>query len=162
MVLGTWAARIGGVLLLAVGLFVFYEVVCRHVFRSPTLWVMDYSIYFVMWGVFLGTAHTMRTRGHVMVDVVVDKIPRERRRLIQMAVHSFILAFSLILTVAGVRSCILAYRMKELTLSALYIPLYYPMSSIPVGFALLGLEELAALLRLGFGEREARQGARTP
>jgi len=44
----TWAARLGGLMLLAVGLFVFYEVVCRYVFQSPTLWVMDYSIYFVM------------------------------------------------------------------------------------------------------------------
>jgi TRAP-type C4-dicarboxylate transport system permease small subunit len=44
-----WAARIGGLMLLMVGLFVVYEVVCRYVFQSPTLWVMDYSIYFVMW-----------------------------------------------------------------------------------------------------------------
>lgn len=45
----TWAARLGGLMLLMVGLFVPYEVVCRYVFQSPTLWVMDYSIYFVMW-----------------------------------------------------------------------------------------------------------------
>ena len=38
--------------------------------------------------------------------------------------------------------------MKELTLSALYIPLYYPMSSIPVGFALMALEELGTLCNL--------------
>ncbi len=164
MVLGTWAARLGGVLLLAVGLFVFYEVVCRHIFRSPTLWVMDYSIYFVMWGVFLGTAHTMRTRGHVMVDVVVEKIRPARRRVIQIIIHGVILAFSLVIAAAGVRSCMRAYQMKELTLSALYIPLYYPMSSIPVGFALLALEELAAVLRLGFGEHAAgaRQGEQRP
>ena len=42
----TWAARIGGLMLLMVGLFVLYEVVCRYVFQSPTLWVMDYSIIF--------------------------------------------------------------------------------------------------------------------
>jgi TRAP-type C4-dicarboxylate transport system permease small subunit len=38
--------------------------------------------------------------------------------------------------------------MKELTLSALYIPLYYPMSSIPVGFGLMALEELGTIFNL--------------
>lgn len=33
-------------------------------------------------------------------------------------------------------------------MSALYIPLYYPMSSIPVGFGLMALEELATLFNL--------------
>jgi len=45
-------------------------------------------------------------------------------------------------------SCIRAYQMKELTLSALYIPLYYPMSSIPVGFGLMTLEELGTISNL--------------
>ena len=43
--------------------------------------------------------------------------------------------------------------MKELTLSALYIPLYYPMSSIPVGFALMALEELGTLGNLIFSSQ---------
>ncbi len=144
----TWAARLGGLMLLAVGLFVLYEVVCRYVFQSPTLWVMDYSIYFVMWAVLLGSAYTMRTRGHVLVDVVIKKISPVNRRIVKIGIHIVILAFALTITAAGVLSCIRAYQMKELTLSALYIPLYYPMSSIPVGFGLMALEELGALCNL--------------
>ena len=80
----TWAARLGGLVLLMVGLFVLYEVVCRYVFQSPTLWVMDFSIYFVMWAVLLGSAYTMRTRGHVLVDVVIKKVSPANRRIVQI------------------------------------------------------------------------------
>jgi TRAP-type C4-dicarboxylate transport system permease small subunit len=149
----TWAARLGGLMLLAVGFFVFYEVICRYVFQSPTLWVMDYSIYFVMWGVFLGSGYTMRTRGHVLVDIVIKKIPSPNRRAIRIGTHLIILAFTLIIAAAGFYSCIRAYQMKELTLSALFIPLYYPMSSIPVGFSLMALEELALIGSLVFAEQ---------
>jgi len=143
-----WAARLAGTLLLIVGLIVFYEVVCRHVFHSPTLWVMDYSIYLVMWAVFLGSAYTMRSRGHVLVDVVIVRIAPGKQRIIKLGIHILIFVFTLIITSAGVYSCISAYQMKELTLSALYIPLYYPMSSIPVGFALLALEEISTISKL--------------
>lgn len=144
----TWAARLGGLMLLMVGLFVPYEVVCRYVFQSPTLWVMDYSIYFVMWAVLLGSAYTMRTRGHVLVDVVIKKVSPANRRVVQIGIHAIILAFALTITTAGVHSCVRAYQMKELTMSALYIPLYYPMSSIPVGFGLMALEELGTIFNL--------------
>ena len=144
----TWAARLGGLMLLMVGFFVLYEVVCRYVFQSPTLWVMDYSIYFVMWAVLLGSAYTMRTRGHVLVDIVIKKISPANRRILQICLHTIILAFALTITAAGALSCVRAYQMKELTMSALYIPLYYPMSSIPVGFALMALEELGTILNL--------------
>ena len=151
----TWAARLGGILILAVGFFVFYEVVCRHVFQSPTLWVMDYSIYLIMWAVFLGSAYTMRTHGQVLVDVAINRISPGHRRIIETGIHIIILVFALTIAAAGTYSCIRAYQMKELTMSALYIPLYYPLSSIPIGFALIVLEEICTLSKLAFLESGA-------
>lgn len=149
-------------MLLLVGMFVFYEGVCRYVFQSPTLWVRDYAIYFVMWAVLLGSAYTMRTRGHVLVDVIIEKFSPANRRSMQIGIHIVILIFAIIITAAGLHSCVRAYQMKELTLSALYIPLYYPMSSIPVGFALLALEELGTICKLiFFGENDIRHKGET-
>jgi TRAP-type C4-dicarboxylate transport system permease small subunit len=82
------------------------------------------------------------------VDVVITKVSPENRRIVQIGIHVIILAFALTITAAGTYSCVRAYQMKELTMSALYIPLYYPMSSIPVGFALMALEELGTLCKL--------------
>ncbi len=157
----TWAARLGGLLFLAVGLFVFYEVVCRYVFNSPTLWVMDYSIYCVMWAVFLGLAYTMRRRGHVLVDIVLKKISPIRRFFIEIGTHLLILGFFLILFAAGLSSCLEAVRMNELTMSALFIPLYYPMSAIPLGALLMCLEEIATVARLLAAGRPPRVEVRS-
>lgn len=140
-----WAANLGGGLLLSVAFFVFYEVVCRYGFGSPTIWVMDISIYAIIWSVFLGTAHTMRRKGHVMVDVLTMKLPRPWRRTIELIIHLLILVLAVFLTAASAKSCWSAYRMKELTFSALYLPLYYPLSAIPAGMALLVLEEMRAV-----------------
>lgn len=140
-----WAANLGGALLLSVAFFVFYEVVCRYGFGSPTIWVMDISIYSIIWSVFLGTAHTMRRNGHVMVDVLTMKLPPTWRRTIEMIIHLLILALAVFLTAASATSCWSAYRMNELTFSALYLPLYYPLSAVPVGMALLVLEEMRAV-----------------
>ncbi len=139
------AAYAAGLLILGVGLCVFYEVICRRLLHSPTLWVMDFSIYFIMWAVFLGAAYTMRTRGHVLVDVLVQKFSPPRQRLLSVIIHLLILAFAAVLLAASARSCVVAHRMNELTLSALYIPLYYPLSAVPVGAFFLVLEEVAIL-----------------
>ena len=144
----SWSARLGGLLLLAVGLSVFYGVICRYVFNAPSLWVMDYSIYFIMWAVFLGLAYTMRRRGHVLVDVILKKLSPGKRFYIETGTHVLILSFFVILFAAGVDSCLSAYRMNELTMSALFIPLYYPMSSIPVGALLMCLEEISTVANL--------------
>ncbi len=140
-----WAANLGGALLLLVAFFVFYEVICRYGFGSPTIWVMDISIYAIIWSVFLGTAHTMRRKGHVMVDVLTMKLPRPWRRTIELVTHLLILALAVFLAAASAKSCWMAFKMNELTFSALYLPLYYPLSAIPVGMALLVLEEMRAV-----------------
>jgi TRAP-type C4-dicarboxylate transport system permease small subunit len=156
-----WTANAGGLLLLAVAFFVFYEVVCRYGFASPTVWVMDFSIYFIIWSVFLGVAYTMRKKGHVMVDVLTASLPADWRRKIEIVIHLLILMLAVVLTAASAKSCWMAYRMKELTFSALYIPLYYPLSAIPVGMALLVLEEIRAIwsFRSGPATRQPQASA---
>jgi TRAP-type C4-dicarboxylate transport system permease small subunit len=86
------------------------------------------------------------------VDVAINKISSANRRAVQIGTHVVILAFTLTIAAAGVHSCLRAYEMKELTMSALFIPLYYPMSSIPVGFSLMALEELGMICKLVFNK----------
>lgn len=137
---------VGAFLLLIVTLITFYEVIMRYIFKSPTTWSLDYCIYLVMWGTFLGAAYTLRQGGHICVDVVINRFPKRRRRYVRVLNYCLILVFCGILTWRGLISCIEAYQYKEVTLSYTRTPLYVPMLSIVVGAGLLTLEIISRLL----------------
>jgi TRAP-type C4-dicarboxylate transport system permease small subunit len=137
---------VGALLILIVTFTTFYEVIARYFFHSPTTWSLDFGIYFVMWGTFLGAAFTMRTHGHIGVEVLVQKLSRSIQRQIKIGVYSLCLAFCVILTWTALKSCIEAYRFNEVTLSYSRTPLYVPMASIVIGSGLMVLEIIRQLI----------------
>lgn len=149
------AAIVGALLVLCVTFAMFYEVVARYVFNSPTTWSMDTSIYMLMWAVFLGAGYTLHTQGHVCVDVLVAKVPRPVRLLLRALTYLLVGAFSGVLAWRGLMACVQAYRFGEVTVSFLRTPLYVPLSAIPVGCSLLAAESLREFANLMLGDRIA-------
>jgi C4-dicarboxylate transporter DctQ subunit len=137
-----WAAVLGGFLFIVITLIVFYEIVARYVFNSPTTWSIDVSIYLVMWATFLGAAYTLKEGGHIMVDVVLRKFSIRKVHTIRLATYTLVTAFCLVLMWQGTLACIDAVRYGEVTLSAHRFPLWLPMSAIPVGSFLLSLQSV--------------------
>lgn len=141
-----WAAVMGGFLFVVITLIVFYEIVARYVFNSPTTWSIDVCIYLVMWATFLGAAYTLKQGGHIMVDVVVVKFSPRNVRLVRLATYTLVLTFCLVLLWRGTLACIDAVRYNEVTLSAHRFPLWLPMSAIPAGSFLLILQSICKLI----------------
>ena len=140
------AAVTGGFLFIVITLIVFYEIVARYVFNSPTTWSIDVSVYLVMWATFLGAAYTLKEGGHIMVDVGVVKFSWRNVRRIQLATYTLVLVFCLVLFWRGTVACIDAVRYNEVTLSAYRFPLWLPMSAIPAGSFLLILQAICKIL----------------
>jgi C4-dicarboxylate transporter DctQ subunit len=138
---------VGALLLSIVTLITFYEVIMRYIFKSPTTWSLDYCIYLVMWGTFLGAAYTLREGGHISVDVVIKRLSKKKRTRIRVINYVAVLLFCGILTWRSVISCMEAYQYNEVTLSYTRTPLYVPMLSIAVGAGLLTLEVISDLLK---------------
>jgi len=141
------AGVVGAFLLLVVTLITFYEVIMRYVFNAPTTWSIDYSIYLIMWGTFLGAAFTLKQGAHIHVDILVKKFPKKTRMTIEIVIYSLILIFCTILAWRGFVSCLQAYLFREITLSYTRTPLYIPSLSIPFGASLLILEILRELVQ---------------
>ena len=137
---------VGAFFLLIVTLIAFYEVVVRYIFKSPTTWSLDYCIYLVMWGTFLGAAYTLRQAGHISVDVVIERLSSRKRNVLRTVNLLLALLFCGILAWRGAISCIEAYQFKEVTLSYTRTPLYVPMLAIAVGAFLLTLQIASELL----------------
>jgi TRAP-type C4-dicarboxylate transport system permease small subunit len=58
-----------GVLLAAMVVVVFLQVLFRRVFLTPGLWTQEASIFGLSWSVFVGSALALRTGAHYIVDV---------------------------------------------------------------------------------------------
>ena len=141
-----WAAVVGGLLFVVITLIVFYEIVARYLFNSPTTWSIDVSIYLVIWATFLGAAYTLKEGGHIMVDVVLVKFSIRKVHIIRRAAYTLVLAFCLVLMWRGTLACIDAVRYGEVTLSAHRFPLWLPMTAIPVGSFLLSLQSVFKII----------------
>ncbi len=130
-------ALLGGVLLVAVGGLISYEVVARYLFNAPTTWILDVSIYLTMWATFLAVGHTLRAGAHIRMDLYVRRLaPRVRRRT-DVIVALVALAFSALLTWQGLQSIADAVRLGEVTLSTIRVPLWVPLAAIPTGGLIL-------------------------
>jgi len=141
-----WAAVVGGLLFVVITLIVFYEIVARYLFNSPTTWSIDVSIYLVIWATFLGAAYTLKEGGHIMVDVVLVKFSIRKVHIIRRTAYTLVLAFCLVLMWRGTLACIDAVRYGEVTLSAHRFPLWLPMAAIPVGSFLLSLQSVFKII----------------
>ena len=130
-------ALLGGVLLVAVGGLISYEVVARFLFNAPTTWILDVSIYLTMWATFLAVGHTLRAGAHIRMDLYVRRLAPRVRRWTDVIVALVALAFSALLTWQGLQSIVDAVRLGEVTLSTIRVPLWVPLAAIPTGGLIL-------------------------
>ena len=65
---------VSGLGILAMGLILTYEVVCRYFFGSPTIWAQEIAIYLYMWTMLAAASYTLQTRKHVHVDLVTERL----------------------------------------------------------------------------------------
>ena len=130
-------ALLGGVLLVAVGGLISYEVVARYLFNAPTTWILDVSIYLTMWATFIAVGHTLRAGAHIRMDLYVRRLAPRHRRRTDVIVALVALAFSALLTWQGLQSIADAVRLGEVTLSTIRVPLWVPLAAIPTGGLIL-------------------------
>lgn len=140
-------AVFSGLLIAGIALLVSTEIVLRNVFGHSLAFVWEVSVYFQMSAVFLASAWTLRTGGHIRVTLLTTVIPR---------------AFEWLATLVGLTiSAVLSNAMVQLAWrygtsgrtsgSTSDIALVYPASAMAAGAVLLTLQIALRLLRLGLG-----------
>ncbi len=102
-----WAIRgIEGLLILLMGamtLLVFSEVVFRYVFLSPITWYDEFAGYMLVWVTFLGSVVALHQRRHIGFETVVEALPPVWQRATTLLVYLLIIVFQVVLIVYGWR-----------------------------------------------------------
>ncbi len=136
---------LGGILIVLNGLFVAWEVTMRYVFNSPTIWVLEVSIYVTLAGTFLSLAYALRENAHVKVDFITNYLSGPTLILLEIFTSLLAILFCLILGWEGLKMAAVSLRNWEVSPSLLRTPVFIPQIFIPLGSLLLTLEFIRLL-----------------
>ena len=150
------------VLLAAMALMVFANVVLRFLTDHSILWAEEASRYAMVWLTFLGAGPVLRYGGHIGIDTLERSLPRQAAA-IRAGILALLFAFFCVMVVVGIRYALLTWAQ---TTPVLGIPIGAVYLAMPLGFALM-LVHLVLMARayvrrrevLGDGEFDADSAA---
>ena len=136
----TGIGLVGGILVVLNGLFITYEVLMRYVFNSPTIWVMEISIYVVIVATYISLAYVLVEKGHVKVDFITAHLSRRTTTLLEIFTSFFAILYCLVLGWEGWKMVLKSYELHELSPTLLKVPMWIPEFFVPFGSALLAFQ----------------------
>ncbi len=144
-------AALAAVIILAMSLWITYDVLSRQLFDASSPWSFDLSEYALVWVTFLGSPWVLLQDRHVRIEILVDFLPVKMQRLLGVLVC---IVAALACAVLAWRTGIAAYEYydRNVMMPRIWrIPRIWPYSIIPIGTLLL---TIAFILRLGLYLKE--------
>ena len=135
----------GGIIAL-ISVMVFYEVIVRYVFNSPTSWSVELTSYSLPLMTFLGAAYVLDRRRHIRVVLLVDKLSGRAQALLEAIASLIGLLFSLTLLWKGGQWVLDTYRIGEVSSTVLLFPQWIVRLPFPMGMLLLSIQFLKDLV----------------
>jgi C4-dicarboxylate transporter DctQ subunit len=140
-------------LLAAMTLLTFSQVVMRYVFNTGFTWAVELTGILFAGMIFIGISYGVRVGAHIGVDAVIKLLPPKPRRI------TSIVAVLLCLIYAGMviyGSMIYVLKMKSagIELEDLPIPMWIARAILPVGFVLLVMRFIPILVNLIRGKSD--------
>lgn len=138
-------------LLVAMTLLVFVEVVMRFVFNSGFLWAQELTLHVSAWFVLFGVSYGLKVGAHIGVDAFIKTLPELMQRLLSS------LAVMLSLVYCGLfiyGSWIYLSKMKKIgiELEDLPVEIWIAHSILVIGLAFLSIRLLQLLWHIARGD----------
>ena len=142
-----WMGRIAGWLLVPLSFLVVFDVILRYVLNMPTIWVWDVGVQIQAAIIVLGGGYALLHKGHVSVDILIEKLSTRKRALLDAILYIFLVGSIAILLWRLSISAQYALRIKEHWTSA-WAPVVYPLKVlIVVGVSAMLLQGIAGWIR---------------
>ncbi len=129
-----------GLGILAMGIILFYEVIARYFFNSPTIWAQEISIYLFIWTMLAGAAYTLQVGKHVRIDLLIIRFSKKTQNFLEFVTSIFGMLFSAYVTVQGWNMLKATLKYHKLSATPLRVPMWIPQLALLVGFGLLTLQ----------------------
>jgi len=136
-----WAC---GLLMTAITLVVFLQVISRYVLAYPLDWPEELARILFVWVALLGAVLALRRAAHFSIEAVANLLPAPARRGVSILLRLILLSFLVLVAYLGLDA---AMRVRDQVSAAMEISMSYGYASVPVSFALMALEMARNLWR---------------
>lgn len=133
--------------------YVTAEVAMRYLFNRPLPGHLELTQLFIAPAVFLALSYVQEYRGHVGMDLLVERLSRRARAVVDVFVLLVALATFVVITWFSWTSAWMSWEMGDVTPTA-YLPTWWSKMAVPVGSALLCVRlvlQLVESLRVAVG-----------
>ena len=139
-------AMIAGGLILAMSLWITYDVLSRYFLDMASPWSFDLSEYSLVWITFLGAPWVLMQDRHVRIEILVDALPVPAQRVLGVTVSVIAVAVCVVLAWRTGIAAVEYFRNDIMMPRIWRIPRIWPYAVVPIGSALLAC---AFIVRLG-------------
>ncbi|MGP3667300.1 MAG: TRAP transporter small permease subunit [Candidatus Bathyarchaeota archaeon] len=140
--------RICFIFIVASGVILVYEVLVRYIFRIPTVWEIETSIYLIMFVTLVGAGYGLKHNAHINVDLVIRLLPPKVRHWLLIVGSILSLTFAIFVAWRGLVLWWTAYSLGWRTGTLFNPPLAIPYAFIPLGMILLSLQYIVYIAEL--------------
>jgi C4-dicarboxylate transporter DctQ subunit len=138
-------------LLAAMTLLTFLQVVLRYAFNTGFVWALEATGYMFAWLVLFGISYAVRVHAHIGVDVVVKALPAGPRRIVGLLAVGLCLVYAAIMIWGSWDYFYVLFRRGRLA-EDIPLPVWVFALILPLGFVLFGLRLLQQALAILRGE----------
>jgi C4-dicarboxylate transporter DctQ subunit len=138
-------------LMAAMTLVTFMQVVARYVFNYSFVWALELTGVLFAWLIFIGMYYGVRVGAHIGVDVLVRSLGDRAARIVASVATVLCIVYALIVAWGGYQY---VAKMHDVGILMQDMPVqqWIPRLVIPLGFALLAFRFAQVLWRLASGQ----------
>jgi C4-dicarboxylate transporter DctQ subunit len=126
------------ILLAAMTLVTFSQVIARYIFNTGSPWALEFTIFLFAWLILLGMSYGVRVGAHIGVDLLVKALSPTAQKIVGLVAIGLCMLYAAILFKGGWDTLDLLI-MIEIEAEDVPVPLWIPTLILPIGFALLFL-----------------------
>ena len=145
--ISTWTEKIGCYLILPMIAVVFYEVISRRFFHSPTIWAMD--VLTMLFGLYIiwSGAPSVLSKSQVCMDAISGKWKPRTKACVDTVTFTLSLSFCFILAWQTTTYAMESWKVREISSTLLAQPLYHWRALLALGTWLLFLQFVSEIIK---------------
>jgi C4-dicarboxylate transporter DctM subunit len=145
--LSTSFGTVAGIWIFLVSIIMTYEVIMRRIFNSPTAWVLEISLFILMWFVLLGTSYSAKEKKDIIADFFISQLSEPSRLMLGIAANIIVLVFVVVVGYYGYHTFLDAYQNDILSIGLLRYPKWILYVVFPLTMGMLFLQVLRNMLQ---------------
>jgi len=132
-----WMNALAGWMFFACAAFITFDVVARNFFGFSSKSTTEITGYMLAFGVAWGLAHTLYERGHVRVDILINRMPPGLRQYLHILALLLLAGFAAYATFGAFELARESFDFGATDMSAFRMPLVIPQGFFAFGLAML-------------------------